>query len=100
MTFRIFVRNLSFYTTPASIKAYFQQFGRVKDVYIRLDRYRRSKGFGFVLFESDQVGEEVLQLVEHLIDDRIVTCHPVIRKQDETTLTAEQEVLSYLGLFP
>lgn len=98
MTFKLFVRNLSFESTNASVKTFFEEFGPVEGVRIRYDHRNLSKGFGFIFFEDEDAGQRVLVMGEHLIDGRIATCHPVT-KRSHIPRTAEEEVLSYIGLF-
>lgn len=51
---RIYVGNLSYRTTDASLEAAFAAFGAVKSVSILQDRETgRSRGFGFVEMDND-----------------------------------------------
>ena len=46
---KLYVGNLSFKTTADELRAHFEQFGAVTDVYIALDRMSgRPRGFAFV----------------------------------------------------
>jgi len=46
---KLYVGNLSFKTTAEELRAHFEQFGAVTDVYIALDRMSgRPRGFAFV----------------------------------------------------
>ena len=46
---KLYVGNLSFKTTADELRAHFEQFGAVTDVYIALDRLSgRPRGFAFV----------------------------------------------------
>ncbi|MFA5265150.1 MAG: RNA-binding protein [Opitutaceae bacterium] len=50
---KLYVGNLSFKTTSEELRAHFEQFGAVTDVYIALDRDSgRPRGFAFVTMGS------------------------------------------------
>lgn len=50
---KLYVGNLSFKTTADELRAHFEQFGAVTDVYIALDRMSgRPRGFAFVTMGS------------------------------------------------
>ena len=54
MAKKLYVGNLSYSTTDASLKDAFAQFGMVSEANVIMDRMTgRSKGFGFVKFEND-----------------------------------------------
>ncbi|KAF8135646.1 hypothetical protein EV363DRAFT_1429362 [Boletus edulis] len=56
MSAKLYVGNLSWNTTDDSLKQAFEQFGQVVDCIVMKDRETgRSRGFGFVTFNS---GEE------------------------------------------
>jgi hypothetical protein len=84
---KIFVGRLDFNSTSDSIKAYFSQFGPVEDAYVPKDHNSgKSRGFGFVTFESPHSLAQVHSMSLHTIDGREVrrivkglcrTCHYV-----------------------
>ncbi len=56
--FRIYVGNISFNTTEEGLRELFSQHGQVSSVAIITDRETgRSRGFGFVEFETDAIAE-------------------------------------------
>jgi RNA-binding protein Musashi len=70
---KIFVGRLDFNSTSESIKAYFQQFGAVEDAYVPKDHNSgKSRGFGFVTFESPHALAGVHRVSLHTIDGREV----------------------------
>lgn len=72
---KIFVGGLSQETTKESLNAYFSNFGQVSS-YVMLDgRTGRSRGFGFVNFESEDVMQTVLAH-QHQVDGIIISCSP------------------------
>lgn len=51
---RLYVGNLSYNTNDQALRQAFEEFGAVKDVKVIIDRDSgRSKGFGFVEFETE-----------------------------------------------
>jgi RNA recognition motif-containing protein len=61
MSFRIYVGNLNFRTTDDGLRAAFEAFGPVTEVYIGSDRETgRSRGFGFVTMGEKAHGEAAI----------------------------------------
>lgn len=61
MSSKLFVGNLSFNTTDASLRDAFSEFGAVNEVAIMTDRDTgRSRGFGFVTMGSAQEAEAAI----------------------------------------
>jgi RNA recognition motif-containing protein len=57
----IFVGNLSFGTTDASLRAAFEQFGPVDRASVVMDRETgRSRGFGFVEMSDDAAADQAI----------------------------------------
>jgi RNA recognition motif-containing protein len=55
MNTKLYVGNLSFNSTEASLRAAFGQFGTITDVYLASDRETgRPRGFAFVTFGTEQ----------------------------------------------
>lgn len=53
MNSKLYVGNMSFNTTEASLRAAFSQFGNMTDVFIATDRETgRPRGFAFVTFST------------------------------------------------
>ena len=53
------------------LKAYFEKFGKVKEVSIKKDQHtQRSRGFAFVVFEEEGCVEKVLAHEDHQLDGR------------------------------
>jgi len=60
---KIYVGNLSFQLNENDLQSAFEQFGTIQDVALITDRQTgRSKGFGFVTFETDAAAKEALAL--------------------------------------
>jgi RNA recognition motif-containing protein len=61
MSKKLYVGNLDYATTDASLGAMFAQFGDVHSAQVVMDRDTgRSKGFGFVEMASDQAGRDAI----------------------------------------
>ena len=59
---KIYVGNLSFSTTEASLRTEFEKHGTVEEVTVVSDRETgRSRGFGFVEIESDDAGRKAIE---------------------------------------
>jgi hypothetical protein len=52
---KIFVGGLNYATTEETLRTYFQQFGELKDsVVMTFPENKRSRGFGFVEYSTDE----------------------------------------------
>ncbi len=62
MTHKIYVGNLPYRATEADLETLFSECGEVIDINIIYDRAtKRSKGFGFIEFESETAMTNALQ---------------------------------------
>ncbi len=60
--FKLFVGGLPFSTTDDELKEGFSQFGNVSSAKVITDRETgRSRGFGFVEFESEEEGKAAIE---------------------------------------
>ncbi|EDO49349.1 predicted protein, partial [Nematostella vectensis] len=66
---KIFIGGLNWNTTEEGLKDYFSQWGTIVDCVI-MKRDGRSRGFGFVTYESSDSVNEVLKKKDHVLDDR------------------------------
>lgn len=74
-TTKIFVGGLSSDTTTEGLKNYFTRFGGVAEAIVMMDNTTgRSRGFGFVTFESDDSVEKVIATGDHMINEKGVEC--------------------------
>ncbi len=69
---RLYVGNLAFHTTEDTLKDHFASIGGVTEAVIVLDRMTgRSRGFGFVTMESDDLAKRAAeQLNNSTLDGR------------------------------
>lgn len=62
MTNKIYVGNLSYRTAEDQLAQAFGKFGQISSTVIVIDRAtNRSKGFGFITFETDTAAEQAVQ---------------------------------------
>ncbi len=74
MSNKLFVGNLSWDTTEESLKNFFAQVGNVVEVRIITDKFKgRSKGFGFVTMETEELAQQAMdQLNGKELDGRAI----------------------------
>lgn len=62
MTNKIYVGNLSYRTAEDQLSQHFAKFGQISSTVIVIDRAtNRSKGFGFITFESENAAQQAVQ---------------------------------------
>ena len=76
---KVFIGGLSWETTGEKLRAYFENYGVVRESFVSYNRNNgRPRGFGFVVFESPEVADKVVAC-KHTIDRREVglgeRCH-------------------------
>lgn len=63
MANKIFIGNLSYSASPEDLKTEFAKYGSIKDARIVRDHASgKSRGFGFVTFESDSDAKQALDM--------------------------------------
>jgi heterogeneous nuclear ribonucleoprotein A1/A3 len=66
---KIFVGGLSYSTTEETLRTYFQQFGELIDsVVMTFPENKRSRGFGFVEYATDEQVDDCQAARPHTID--------------------------------
>ncbi|KAG7400304.1 hypothetical protein PHYBOEH_006244 [Phytophthora boehmeriae] len=82
-TKKIFVGGLHYETKDADFKKYFMQYGKVVSAEVMFNREtNKSRGFGFVIFESEDSVELVLQDKNHIIDGKSVEVKRAVPRTD------------------
>jgi RNA recognition motif-containing protein len=62
MAIRLYVGNLPYSVTKTKLEEVFSPFGTILDCSVVSDKFSgRSKGFGFVEFESDDAGRQAIE---------------------------------------
>ncbi len=65
MSAKLFVGNLDYTVTSEELKKMFSEFGNVVDAVVITDREtRRSRGFGFVEFASEEEAKKAIQAMD------------------------------------
>lgn len=85
MAMRLYVGNLSYTITQDQLQDLFSPFGAITSVNVIVDKFSgRSKGFGFVEFESDDAAREAIaQMNGKDIDGRALRVNEA-RPMEET----------------
>eukprot|EP00798_Chlamydomonas_sp_ICE-L_P003545 gene3545-13615_t len=82
---KVFVGGLNWETTTEKLRAYFENFGAVRDAIICVQQPNgQPRGFGFVIFESPEVAKKVIA-TKHTIDRREVEAKASIPKEDQSS---------------
>ncbi|CAM9104902.1 unnamed protein product [Discosporangium mesarthrocarpum] len=83
---KIFVGGLHYETRDASLRAYFEQFGRVVMAEVMFNREtHKSRGFGFVVFETEEAANAVLQSTHHTVNGKIVEVKRAVPRSQAST---------------
>ena len=73
-TKKIFVGGLSATTSLEDIRAYFEQFSKVKEAMLAFDKVtNRHRGFGFVTFDNEDVVDKICEIHFHEINGKFRT---------------------------
>ncbi|ETW00249.1 hypothetical protein H310_07638 [Aphanomyces invadans] len=82
-TKKIFVGGLHYETKDAEFKKYFSQYGKVVSAEVMFNREtNKSRGFGFVIFESEHSVDLVLQDCGHVLDGKSVEVKRAVPRTD------------------
>ena len=78
----MYVANLPFKVRDADLFSIFKDYA-VKNAYV-VKRFGRSRGFGFVEFESTEERDKVLsEVFNAIVNDRVIVMKPAMAKTEE-----------------
>jgi RNA recognition motif-containing protein len=91
-TDKIYIGNLSFYTTEETLQGVFEEFGEVYDCYIPLDpNTQRPRGFAFVTMDQES-GEQAIAELDNLeLDGRFIRVNEAQGKKKATNSFSRSE---------
>ncbi|KAI1710933.1 RNA recognition motif domain-containing protein [Ditylenchus destructor] len=85
--FKLFVGGLSKETSVETLREYFSKFGDIAECAIPRNSDNSSRGFGFVIFKSQESINDVLKLTAHYIDNKQVDVkHTPVRQREFTII--------------
>ncbi|MFH1532387.1 MAG: RNA-binding protein [Pseudomonadota bacterium] len=80
---KIFVGGLAWATDDQGLMAAFEAFGNVTEAKVITDRMTgRSRGFGFVTFDTDEAATEALAFDGQMLDGRTVRVDKANRRAE------------------
>lgn len=77
---KLFVGGVSIETTEPEFRAYFENFGRCEAMIMVDHMSGRSRGFGFVTFDSEADADKAMAAQPHIIGGKQVECKKAIPK--------------------
>ncbi|XP_039015080.1 heterogeneous nuclear ribonucleoprotein 1-like isoform X2 [Hibiscus syriacus] len=81
-TKKIFVGGLASSVTESDFKNYFDQFGTITDVVVMYDHNtQRSRGFGFITYDSEEAVDTVLHKTFHELKGKLVEVKRAVPKE-------------------
>ncbi|XP_039613644.1 heterogeneous nuclear ribonucleoprotein A3 isoform X3 [Polypterus senegalus] len=82
---KLFIGGLSFETTDESLRAHFEQWGKLTDCVVMRDpQTKRSRGFGFVTYSCVQEVDAAMTARPHKVDGRVVEPKRAVSREDSS----------------
>lgn len=98
---KIFVGGLNRTTTDDVFKGYFEKFGTVIDfVIVKDSNTKKSKGFGFVTYESLQGADNALSSRPHTLDGWEIDIKRAIPREQNTDTAHQRTKKVFIGGLP
>ncbi|KAL7881849.1 hypothetical protein AOLI_G00086980 [Acnodon oligacanthus] len=80
---KLFIGGLSFETTEDSLRAHFEQWGKLTDCVVMRDPgNKRSRGFGFVTYSCVTEVDAAMKARPHKVDGRVVEPKRAVSRED------------------
>ncbi|KAI7809048.1 putative heterogeneous nuclear ribonucleoprotein A3-like protein 2-like, partial [Triplophysa rosa] len=80
---KLFIGGLSFETTEESLRAHFEQWGKLTDCVVMRDPgNKRSRGFGFVTYSCVVEVDAAMEARPHKVDGRVVEPKRAVSRED------------------
>ncbi|RXN07126.1 Heterogeneous nuclear ribonucleo A3 [Labeo rohita] len=80
---KLFIGGLSFETTEDSLRAHFEQWGKLTDCVVMRDpANKRSRGFGFVTYSCVAEVDAAMAARPHKVDGRVVEPKRAVSRED------------------
>ncbi|CAK8675792.1 unnamed protein product [Clavelina lepadiformis] len=90
---KLFLGGISLDTTDEGMREYFAKYGNITDcVVIRDQQSGRSKGFGFVTFETEEEADECMKERPHTLDGRTIDAKRAVSREESTKPGAHVQV--------
>lgn len=80
---KCYVAGLNEDTSDETFRAHFDQFGTVTDAFIQKGKDQKSRGFGFVTYETEVGSGKAIAHPEHIIDGKKVDCKAAVPRAAE-----------------
>lgn len=80
---KCYVAGLLEDTTDETFQAHFAQFGTLSEASIQKGRDGKSRGFGFVTYESEASAAKAIAHAEHVLDGKSVDCKAAVPRKEE-----------------
>ena len=90
---KLFVGGLSLNTTDDGLRDYFSKYGNLTDcVVIKVQGTNRSKGFGFVTYETEEEADKCMNDRPHELDGRTVDAKRAVSREESSKPGAHIQV--------
>lgn len=89
---KIFLGGLSYHTTDETLRKFCSRFGSFTDCLVMRTSEGKSRGFGFVTYETEQSVEEFMRARPHTIDSRQIDPKRAMPREDQNRSEAHLTV--------
>ncbi|EPQ03596.1 Heterogeneous nuclear ribonucleoprotein A1-like 2 [Myotis brandtii] len=80
---KLFIAGFSFETTVESLRSHFEQWGTLTDCVVMRDpNTKRSRGFGFVTYATEEEADAAMNTRPHKVDGRVVEPKRAVSRED------------------